>query len=126
MHHNTPLPLADAAREAAERGWHVAPLVPGAKSPAVRSWEPRATTDAEVVARCWRAGTYNLGIATGPSRLVVIDLDVPKHDQDFPPMCTPSGVTDGADMLAMLAEQHGQSCPGETFTVRTASVITGG
>ncbi len=112
--------LHRAAIAAAERGWHVFPLVPGAKRPAVAAWEQRATVDRTRITRCWSSGAYNLGIATGPSRLVVIDLDVPKHD-DTPPRGTPEGVVDGADMLALLAEQHGQQFPTQTYTVRTAS-----
>ncbi|MEO3839891.1 bifunctional DNA primase/polymerase [Streptomyces sp. B22F1] len=112
--------LHHAAIAAAERGWHVFPLVPGAKHPAVAEWEQRATVDRTRITRCWSSGAYNLGIATGPSRLVVIDLDVPKHD-DTPPPSTPAGVVDGADMLAFLADEHGQELPMQTYAVRTAS-----
>jgi hypothetical protein len=121
MHHNTPCPLPRAALEATERGWHVFPLIPDSKRPAIRSWEPRATTDAERVTRCWTAGDYNIGIAAGPSGLVVVDLDVPKHDQDVPPAETPSYVADGSDMFSALAERHGQPLPTQTYSVRTAS-----
>ncbi|WP_329148414.1 bifunctional DNA primase/polymerase [Streptomyces sp. NBC_01456] len=121
MPYNSPGSLRHAALAAAERGWRIFPLVPGAKRPAVRSWEQRATTDTDRIARCWTSGAYNIGIATGPSRLVVVDLDVPKHDQDVPPAGTPATVTSGADALAELAEQHGQPWPGDTYTIRTAS-----
>ncbi|MGX1975478.1 bifunctional DNA primase/polymerase [Streptomyces kronopolitis] len=121
MPYNSPGSLPHAAIAAAERGWRIFPLVPGAKRPAVRSWEQRATTDTDRIARCWTSGAYNIGIATGPSRLVVIDLDVPKHDRDVPPAGTPATVTSGADALAELAEQHGQQWPGDTYTIRTAS-----
>ena len=33
------------ALDAASRGWHVFPVIPGDKRPAVRDWEARATTD---------------------------------------------------------------------------------
>ncbi|MBZ6473221.1 bifunctional DNA primase/polymerase [Streptomyces griseocarneus] len=121
MHHNTPSPLPRAALDAVERGWRVFPLVPNNKRPAVRSWEPRATADAERVGRCWSAGDFNIGIATGRSRLVVIDLDVPKQERDVPPAGVPTGVRDGADMLAVLAEEHGRRFPTETYTVRSVS-----
>jgi len=121
MHHNAPGPLARVALDAAERGWHVFPLVPDAKRPAVRSWETRATTEVDRVRHCWAAGSYNIGVATGPSRLVVVDLDVPKHAEDRPPTGTPADVTDGADALALLAEQQGQMLPPRTYTVRTIS-----
>ncbi|MFE5729302.1 bifunctional DNA primase/polymerase [Streptomyces sp. NPDC056528] len=119
MHHSPPPP--PGALRAAEQGWHVFPLVPGDKRPAVRSWETRATTDPARLPRCWSAGAYNLGVATGPSRLVVVDLDVPKGDQDRPPVGTPKSVTDGADTLALLAEQHGERYPSDAYTVRTGS-----
>jgi len=120
MHHNTPAPLLHAALAAVERGSYVFPLVPREKRPAIESWERRAARDAERVTRCWTSGDYNFGIATSPSRLVVVDLDVPKHDQDAPPAHTADGVTDGADALALLAEQHGRQVD-DTYTVRTPS-----
>lgn len=121
MHHTDPCPLPRAAFEAVERGWRVFPLIPDGKRPAVRSWEERAAADPVRVGRCWAAGDYNIGVATGPSLLVVIDLDVPKHDQDLPPTGTPANVLDGADMLALLAEQHCERYPTDTYTVRTVS-----
>ncbi|MEV6757300.1 bifunctional DNA primase/polymerase [Streptomyces sp. NPDC051214] len=121
MHQIPSAPLPHAALCAAERGWHVFPLIPGAKRPAVKAWEQRATTDAERIDRCWLTADYNLGIATGPAGLVVIDLDVPKHDQDVPPAGTRKGVVDGADVLALLAEQQGHPWPDSTYTVRTPS-----
>lgn len=61
------------------------PLIPGDKRPAVTDWETRATTDRERITLCWTHAPYNVGIATGPSRLVVVDLDVPKCPDDTPP-----------------------------------------
>ncbi|MFF0129987.1 bifunctional DNA primase/polymerase [Streptomyces mirabilis] len=110
-----------AVLRSAERGWHVFPLVAGGKRPAVRAWESRATTHAERLTACWTVGDHNFGIAAGPSRLVVVDLDVPKHDQDVPPVGMPTDVTDGLDALALLAEKHGERYPAETYTVRTPS-----
>ena len=80
-----PSALLNAALAAADRGWHVFPLTPGTKRPAVRDWENRATLDPDRIRRCWAAGLFNIGIACGPSRLLVLDLDVPKHAGDFPP-----------------------------------------
>ncbi|WOT34269.1 bifunctional DNA primase/polymerase [Streptomyces coeruleorubidus] len=73
-----------AALDAASRGWHVFPLIPGAKRPAIRDWETRATTDRERISRCWTHAAYNVGIATGPSGLIVVDLDTPKGPDDTP------------------------------------------
>ncbi|NYI05576.1 bifunctional DNA primase/polymerase [Allostreptomyces psammosilenae] len=129
-------PQLVAALAAAERGWHVIPLAPDDKRPALHAearclrtgpcaaghlgWEQRATSDPERVARCWQAGPYGIGLATGPSRLVVVDLDTPKHPGDTaPPEWAEAGVTCGADVLAALCERHGQPYPSETHTVRT-------
>ncbi|MFB7208243.1 bifunctional DNA primase/polymerase [Streptomyces sp. NPDC056255] len=118
--------LLAAALDAAERGWHVFPLRPGDKRPALHGetacpqtgpcaeghlkWEDRATTDPDRIRRAWSSGPYNVGLATGPSRLVVIDLDRPKGNDDAP---------DGAANLAALAERAGQPVP-TTRTIRTA------
>jgi hypothetical protein len=96
------------ARYLAAMGWHVFPLVPASKRPAVKDWENRATTDADRVARCWQAGDFNIGLATGPSRLVVIDLD------------TGPDVPGGAEALARLTAERGGSLPA-TYTVATPS-----
>jgi Bifunctional DNA primase/polymerase, N-terminal len=113
-----------AATGLAERGWHVFPCQPGGKRPALRAdWENRATTDTGRIARCWAAGPYNIGVACGPSRLVVIDLDTPKPGEAKPAeWAHDTGVNDGADVLAALCEDEGQPWPaGETFTVATPS-----
>ena len=127
---------ASAALTAAERGWHVFPLAPDSKYPALHGqddcprtgpcttghlgWEQRATTDPGRIRQCWQAGPFGIGLATGPSGLVVIDLDTPKHPGDTPPQAWAlPGVVDGSDVLAVLCERHGQPWPGDTFTVRT-------
>ncbi|MEU9055673.1 bifunctional DNA primase/polymerase [Streptomyces sp. NPDC048384] len=118
-----------AALEAAERGWYVFPLRPGGKRPALhgeasctytgecaaghRKWEQRATRDPERIRTTWWHTPYNVGIATGPSRLVVVDLDMPKHKSSSD---TPSG----ADTFAALCERAGHPVP-DTYRVRTAS-----
>ncbi|MCX4587060.1 bifunctional DNA primase/polymerase [Streptomyces sp. NBC_01481] len=114
--------LHQAAQDVAARGWHVFPLIPGDKRPAIRDWAERATTDPERIARCWAHAPYNIGIATGPSRLVVVDLDMPKTPDDTPPAdWAAHGVANGADVLKVLCDQHGQPYPSTTYTVRTWS-----
>ena len=51
------------------------PCLPGHKPPAVDRWEQRACADLERVRRYWPSGRHNIGVACGPSRLVVLDLD---------------------------------------------------
>ncbi|MFD7697524.1 bifunctional DNA primase/polymerase [Streptomyces sp. NPDC059805] len=111
-----------SALDAASRDWRVFPLIPGDKRPAISDWETRATTDPDRITRAWSVAAFNVGIATGPSGLVVVDLDKPKHPGDTPPAAwAEHGVTDGADVLAVLCERHGQPFPADTYTVRTWS-----
>ena len=126
--------LQACALDAAGRGWHVFPLRPGTKVPAVRHWEHEATTDAEQIKELWSAelrrrdGWYvleprNVGIACGPSGLVVLDLDLAKPSQDrtrWPVQWREHDVWSGADVLTMLAARAGQSVP-ETYVVATPS-----
>lgn len=111
-----------SALDAASRDWRVFPLTSGDKRPAVSEWETRATTDPDRITRAWSVGAFNVGIATGPSGLVVIDLDKPKYPGDTPPAAwAEHGVADGADVLAAVCERHGQPFPADTYTVRTWS-----
>ncbi|WP_084549746.1 bifunctional DNA primase/polymerase [Actinomadura rifamycini] len=112
--------LVRYALAAAARGWHVFPVAPGDKEPprGVR-WSKVATTDPDKIRRMWAHRPYNIGIACGPSGLLVIDLDVPKPGERPPDRWTLPGVNDGADVFAVVCEQAGQPMPTETFQVRT-------
>ena len=111
--------LLVSALEAAERDWHVFPLRPGTKVPAIRNWEHRATTDPARITRCWSTGPFNIGIACGPSGLVVIDLDLPKPGQQSPAYDSGSDITCGADVLAAIARHERAPDLWNTFTVHT-------
>ncbi|WP_438303420.1 bifunctional DNA primase/polymerase [Streptomyces sp. HUAS TT11] len=116
------------ALEATRRGWHVIPLRPNDKRPAGhaekycpgsgrcadghKTPEQRATTDKEPLIAAWTQQPYNVGIATGPSGLLVVDLDTLKPED-------PKGTPDGATSFAALCERAGQAVP-ETYRVRTA------
>ena len=66
----------DAALDHARRGFHVFPITPGAKSPPLVRWKTEATTDPNKIHRLWADWpTANIGIATGPSGLLVVDVD---------------------------------------------------
>jgi DNA polymerase-1 len=132
-------PLTTSALAHAARGWRVFPLRPGDKRPAFpdhdaancarrdprcrgghQGWEPRATTDPDRIRRAWTRAPYNIGIACGPSALVVIDLDVPKPGDKPPPeWANVAGIADGADVFAALCEHHRQPLPLDTLQVRT-------
>ena len=87
----------------------------------MRDWEARATTDPDRIERAWAAGPYNVGVATGPSGLVVVDLDRPKPREVPPPAYRQPGIRDGGDVLAMLCEALDQPLPVDTYAVHTAS-----
>ncbi|MEU1103650.1 bifunctional DNA primase/polymerase [Streptomyces tibetensis] len=122
------LPRLAAALTAAERGWPVLPLHPNAKRPAGhpertcpgtgrcanghRKPEQRATRDTALIHATWATRPYNVGIATGPAGLLVVDLDVCKPEE-------PKGAPDGATSLQALCERTGQALP-DTYRVRTA------
>ncbi|MDX2558510.1 bifunctional DNA primase/polymerase [Streptomyces sp. TX20-6-3] len=122
------LELLAHAVAAAERGWHVFPLRPRDKRPAGhpertcprtgrcadghRTPEQRATTDPDLLAAAWTHAPYNVGIATGPSGLLVVDLDTLKENDE-------KGTPDGVTTFEALCERAGQSVP-LTHRVRTA------
>lgn len=124
--------LLDQTLTYSARGWHVFPLIPGTKRPATPNhpadrcdgsdpwcrtghtgWQDRATTDPDRITRAWTARAYGVGIACGPSGLLVIDTDTPKPG---------TTATSGEDTLAALAAEHGgaEGLPG-TWTVGTPS-----
>ncbi|MBG0854336.1 bifunctional DNA primase/polymerase [Streptomyces spinoverrucosus] len=129
MTHDPRLALLRTALDAAERGWHVFPLRPGGKPPALHGeksctltgecadghlkWEQRATTDPDRIRAAWSRAPFNVGIATGPSGLVVVDLDTPEHKGS-------SDAPDGATTFAALCERAGHAVP-DTYRVRTPS-----
>lgn len=109
--------LVDAALAAAVRGWHVFPLVPEGKTPIVREWETRATTDRGQILRWWSGHPRgNVGVAVGRSGLAVVDLDGARGDA--PPERF-AGARNGMDVLAMLAAEAGEQVPVDTYTVAT-------
>ncbi|MFJ2636000.1 bifunctional DNA primase/polymerase [Streptomyces sp. NPDC087422] len=120
MPYSEPSALLSAALATAARGWPVFPLHPGDKRPAITAWEQRATTEPGRIERCWKHAPYNIGVATGPAGLLVVDLDTPKDADDAPPAgWAERGVTEGADVLAVLCERHGKPYPADTYTVCT-------
>ncbi|MGW0756338.1 bifunctional DNA primase/polymerase [Streptomyces sp. NPDC002814] len=129
MTHDPRSALLHAALEAAQRGWYVFPLRPGTKRPALhgeksctrtgpcsnghRKWEQRATTSPDRIQAAWSRAPFNVGIATGPSHLLVVDLDKPKTKGS-------SDAPDGATTFAALCERAGHEVP-TTHRTRTAS-----
>jgi hypothetical protein len=122
------LPLLAWALEAARRDWYVIPLRHMDKRPAGhaekycpgtgrcidghRTPEQRATTNVDLLTAAWTHEPYNVGIATGPSGLLVVDLDTLKPQE-------PKGTPDGVANFSALCERADQAVP-ETYRVRTA------
>jgi hypothetical protein len=113
--------LRTRALHLASRGWHVFPITPGAKKPPIIDrWETRATTDPDRINHWWRNIPYSVGIATGPSGLVVVDLDTRKPGQTVPTRWARLGIGSGAAALRALAHQQGTTIT-PTFATRTPS-----
>ena len=105
----------------AARGWHVVPITPQAKKPpAITQWETRASTDPDRIHSWWRHTPYGVGIATGPSGLVVIDLDTLKPGETVPERWAAVGISSGTGVLRALAAEHG-SAVAPTWAVTTPS-----
>ena len=126
--------LRTAALLYASRGWHVFPLIPGEKRPACpghpasrcdrsdpwcrrghQGWEQRATTSDLRILRAWSSTPYGIGIACGPSRLLVVDTDQPKSGDQ-----AAAGIASGEDTLARIEARHRAQLP-PTYTVATPS-----
>ncbi len=131
--------LVAAALTALEHGWHVFPLRAGSKHPALhgadrcpqtgdcrdghRTPEQRAvSTMTERDRDLWRTKGWNVAIATGPSSLLVVDLDVPKpDDKPRPPEWDLPGIVDGLDVFVAVCDHANQPVPWDTYTVQTPS-----
>lgn len=109
-------PYLTAALAAAARGWQVFPVVPAGKTPAIKGWQQLATSDEQQIRRWWRGFAMNIGVATGPSGLVVVDLDQ-SGGHAAPERF--AGARHGLDVLARLAAEAGADMPTNTYTVST-------
>lgn len=138
-----------AALAFAARGWPVFPLTPGAKKPLrhcplCSSKSPEyqvhrtietcphpadvchgfhaASTDADRI-QDWgrRFPDMNIGISTGPARLVVVDLDTNKAGDPPPAPYNLPGITDGGDVFALALERYKVPFPVDTLIVSTPS-----
>ena len=101
----------DAAVTLSVRGWRVFPCSENSKIPmkGMTDWNDRATDDIDEITRIWTENpNANIGLATGPSGLLVLDFDSAKSPQES------SGIEN------FRAAFPGRKLP-PTYTVRTAS-----
>lgn len=96
----------EGALNCAELGWKIFPLQNGSKLPC-KGWQEMATDDPGIIEQWHSEGTTNFGIATGPSNLTVLDIDM-KNGKD------------GHKTLKDAQEQLG-IIPEPTFKVSTPS-----
>lgn len=132
-HRGAPPPLLGAALRAAAAGWHVFPVVPDGKTPAIREWERRATTDEQQIHAWWSGRSrQDIGLAAGRSDLLVVDLDAPSsahrirpasraaHDRRDP-VGEAGEAVGGVELLHQLALDAGHKPLWDTYTVATPS-----
>lgn len=101
----------DSAISLSVRGWKVFPCSPGSKIPLKgwTGWEGRATDDTDTVIDVWsETPDANIGLATGPSGLLVLDFDAAKGPEES------SGIENFRNAYPA------RKLPG-TYTVRTGS-----
>lgn len=80
----------------ASAGWHVFPISKGTTNKPRVKWGTEATTDEKKIKGWWKAWPEdNIGIACGPSGLVVVDLDMKKGKN-------------GRQTLDLLELEHGE------------------
>lgn len=137
--------LRDVALSAAARGWHIFPLRPDDKRPAFpdhpadsctgrdprcrdghTGWEARATTDPARIRRGWASTPYGVGIACGPSGLLVVDLDTPKDGQTAPAEWSDPLCRNGSDVFGLLCARHDTDDAAEVWNTYTVTTGRGG
>lgn len=84
-----------AALDYARSGLPVFPCMPGGKTPLIKDWPNKATTDEEQIREWWRRWpNANIGIPTGPrSGFLILDVDLDKS---------------GFGSLEALTNEHGE------------------
>jgi len=75
-------PKLSLALSYASKGWYVFPIKKGTTNKPRVKWGTDATTDTKTINGWWKAWPEdNIGIATGPSGLCVVDVDM-KHGKN--------------------------------------------
>ena len=89
------LSLKEAAIDYARMGWRIHPLVDKGKTPRLKAWQKKATTNEEIIENWWlKWPKANIGIATGEeSGIFAVDVD-PRNG--------------GEESLKVLFNEHGE------------------
>ena len=90
----------------ANLGWHVLALNEGEKTPATANGFKDATTDADQIQNWFYSGVYNLGIATGASGLVVVDIDGVVGQRSLEILCAGKGFADTYTVQTRRPDSH--------------------
>lgn len=121
-------PALEGALKAARAGFHVFPCEAGGKRPYMTprgrfQWGSGATTDERTILDWWtnRCPDANYGIAARPSKLIVIDCDMPKEGKQIPARYREPGVAEGIDILACIVADLDVPFPFRTLAVATPS-----
>lgn len=76
MSTSTTIKMLDRALAYARSGWAIFPLKPRDKTPLIKQWQDRATTDEKTIREWWgKWPDANIGLACGRSFIVAIDCD---------------------------------------------------
>ena len=131
--------LIPHALQAAQRGFHVFPVEPNAKtphtlnpgSPFTLRWGEAATNSLDRIVEYWtRWPDANIGVACKPSQLLVVDCDVPKREYQMAGTKyaglhdTLGSLPDGTDLYRHICESERgdwEECQ-DTYSVRTGSL----
>jgi hypothetical protein len=72
--------LKTAALSYSKKGWHIFPITPHQKAPALVKWRDDSTNDGKQISLWWtRWPNANIGLDCGKSGIIVIDVDVKKN-----------------------------------------------
>jgi hypothetical protein len=123
--------MLKTALKLAASGMHVFPIKPNSKIPAIKDWQGKATTDVEQITKWWSGQGYdrNIGIATEPSGLIVIDIDTKGKNgkENFQKLMDTHGATDTLTVTTPSDGAHlYYTAPGSTPLRSTVSKLAEG
>lgn len=122
--------MLDSAMQHIRAGMHVFPVQPWEKTPIVKPggkrmrWGLEATNDEATVYDWWthRCVNANIGVACKPSRLLIVDCDMPKPNAKLPSRFGDiEDYADGQEVFYAITEELGVPFPHETLAISTPS-----